>query len=280
VVANGQKGADIVHKVMDDQGLVGTILYEVKNTKAFSEGWIQKLREDQRAKGAEIAVLMSSVLPREIGTFASRGGVWVTSCAACLPLAMALRWGLLEAARIRVVAENQAGKQADLLTYCGGTEFRQRIEAILDPVLALVEDLDKERQATETLWSRRRKRHEQIARGIAGLYGDVSAILGTLPRIQRLRRHRTSWRSLRGHVPRDFAGGAFRLPSVPDCTYSTVGVLPECATRESRIIFRQTLSLIVTYAIRLDIPTQFSRGPPSRAGGRPQFRCHDGTGRE
>lgn len=94
--------------------------------------------------------------------------------------------GLLEAARIRVVAENQADKQADLLAYCGGTEFRQRIEAMLDPLLAMIDDFEKERQATETMWSRRRKRHEQIARGIAGLYGDVSAILGTLPRIKRL----------------------------------------------------------------------------------------------
>jgi hypothetical protein len=186
VVANGQRGADIVHRVMDARGTVGTVIFEVKNTKAFNEGWIPKLREDQRAKGAELAVLVCSVLPKEIGTFANRGGVWVTSFAACLPLAMALRWGLLEAARIRVVAENQAGKQADLLAYCGGTEFRQRVEAILDPVLALVEDLEKERQATETIWSRRRKRHEQIARGIAGLYGDVSAMLGTLPRIHRL----------------------------------------------------------------------------------------------
>ena len=171
---------------MDAHGVVGTIIYEVKNTKAFTESWIPKLREDQRAKGAELAVLISSVLPKEIGTFANRGGVWVTSFAACLPLAMALRWGLLEAARIRVVAENQADKQADLLAYCSGTEFRQRIEAMLDPVLAMIDEFEKERQATETMWSRRRKRHEQIARGIAGLYGDVSGILGTLPRLQRL----------------------------------------------------------------------------------------------
>jgi len=87
---------------------------------------------------------------------------------------------------VRVIAENQTEKQAALLAYCGGTEFRQRVQAMLDPLVAMIEDFEKERQATETMWSRRRKRHEQIARGIAGLYGDVSALIGTLPRIQKL----------------------------------------------------------------------------------------------
>ena len=186
VVNTGQRGADIVQKVMDVRGLVGTIIYEVKNTKSFMDSWIPKLREDQRAKGAEIAILVSCAMPKEITSFDSRGGVWVSCFAACLPLAHAVRWGLIEAARVRVIAENQTEKQSALLAYCGGTEFRQRVQAMLDPLVAMIEDFEKERQATETMWSRRKKRHEQIARGIAGLYGDVSGIIGTLPRIQKL----------------------------------------------------------------------------------------------
>src|SRR5262249_48287155 len=73
VVSTGQRGADIVQRVMDPHGLVGTITYEVKNTKNFMEGWIPKLREDQRAKGAELAVLVSAMLPKDITTFANRG---------------------------------------------------------------------------------------------------------------------------------------------------------------------------------------------------------------
>jgi hypothetical protein len=186
VVCTGQKGADIVQRVMDPHGLVGTITYEVKNTKNFMESWIPKLREDQRAKGAELAVLVSGVLPKEITTFANRGGVWVTSFPACLPLAMALRWGLFEAARLRLVAENHAEKQAELLAYCGGTEFRQRIEGMLEAVKGMMDDTEREHQAMVSMLARRRKRQEQVARAIAGLYGDVSAIIGTLPRIQRL----------------------------------------------------------------------------------------------
>lgn len=186
-ISAGQRGADILQRVRDARGQVyGTILYEVKNTKTFSDAWLPKLREDQRERGAELAVLVTTVLPKDVVTFASRGGAWVSGFSAFLALAHALRWGLIEVARTRVIAEGQAGKQAELLAYCGGTEFKQRIEAMLEPVIAMIDDFDKERQMIETAWARRRKRNEQIVKGLAGLYGDVGAIIGTLPRLARL----------------------------------------------------------------------------------------------
>jgi hypothetical protein len=79
------------------------------------------------------------------------------------------------------VAEGVTGKQTALTEYINGTEFRQRIEAMLDPILALIEDLERECRATELTWARRRKRQEQIIRSIGGLWGDISGIMGTLP---------------------------------------------------------------------------------------------------
>jgi hypothetical protein len=84
------------------------------------------------------------------------------------------------------VAENHAEKEAELLAYCGGTEFRQRIEGMLEAVKGMMDDTEREHQAMVSMLARRRKQQEQVARAIAGLYGDVSAIIGTLPRIQRL----------------------------------------------------------------------------------------------
>jgi hypothetical protein len=74
----------------------------------------------------------------------------------------------------------------DTLAYCGGTEFRQRVEAVLDPMLAEFDDFQKERRASETTWARREERYNQVRRGIAGLWGDVDGIIGTWPKLPRL----------------------------------------------------------------------------------------------
>lgn len=181
-IATGQRGADILQRVVDQGGQVcGTIIWERKNAKSFSDNWIPKLRDDQRAARAEIAVLVSATLPKEVATvFGQCGGVWVAAPVAALPLAGALRHELLEIDRARIVAEGQAGKQSALLAYVSGTEFRQRVEAVLDPIIGMIDDLDKERRAIEMHWARRRQRHEQIMGAIVGMWGDVSGIIGTL----------------------------------------------------------------------------------------------------
>lgn len=186
-VATGQRGADVLQRVVDQRGQVcGIIIWERKNAKNFSDTWAPKLREDQREARAQLAVLVTPTLPKDLSTFGQYGGVWVAAPLAMVPLGQALRAGLLEVARTRIIAEGQAGKQATLLQYVSSTEFRQRIEAMLDPVLAMLDDFNKERRTVETNWARRQKRHEQIMRGITGLWGDVSGIVGTLPAPKQL----------------------------------------------------------------------------------------------
>jgi hypothetical protein len=180
-VASGQRGADILHRVVDQRGEVaGTIIWERKNTKHFAETWVPKLREDQRANHAEIAVLVATALPPDVRVFGHHQGVWVAAPTVVNSLAFALRSGLLAVAHARVVATGQTGKQVALVDYVGGIEFRQRVESVLEPALALADDLEKEKRSLETVWARREKRHEQIVRGAAGLWGDVSGIVGTL----------------------------------------------------------------------------------------------------
>lgn len=186
-VATGQRGADVLQRVVDKRGQVcGTIIWERKNAKNFSESWVPKLREDQRDSRAELAVLVTPNVPKDVNVFGPHGGVWVVTPGAMGPLGQALRAGLLEVERTRAAAEGQAGKQAALIEYVSGTEFRLRVEAMLDPVLAMMDDFEKERRATETNWARRQKRHEQIVRGVSGLWGDISGILGTLPAPKQL----------------------------------------------------------------------------------------------
>ncbi|MBK6781935.1 MAG: DUF2130 domain-containing protein [Gemmatimonadetes bacterium] len=149
-VATGQRGADLLQKVRDARGAaVGGILWEIKNTKVFSDKWLGKLREDQRACGADIAVIVTKAMPDGIASFGQQDGVWIVSPSLAPALAGALRHGLLETARARVASDNQNEKQAALYAYLSGLEFKQRIESILEPLLALHAEQEKDRRAIE-----------------------------------------------------------------------------------------------------------------------------------
>src|SRR5205823_13134263 len=101
-VAKGARGGDLFQAVHDARGQAcGTILWEAKNTKIFSETWLPKLRADQRDRNADVAVLVTVALPKDIPHFAQRGGIWVTGLSTWLPLGAALRAGLIETARAR-----------------------------------------------------------------------------------------------------------------------------------------------------------------------------------
>uniref|UniRef100_E6QTC4 DUF2130 domain-containing protein n=1 Tax=mine drainage metagenome TaxID=410659 RepID=E6QTC4_9ZZZZ len=110
-VPKGEFGGDVLHRVIGSGGQSGgTILWEFKRTKNWSDGWLVKLRDDQRTAKAEIAVIVSQTLPKGVETFEMVDGVWVTHPRAALPVAMILRQSLLELALARQSSEGQQTK--------------------------------------------------------------------------------------------------------------------------------------------------------------------------
>ncbi|MEO8327601.1 MAG: DUF2130 domain-containing protein, partial [Nitrospirota bacterium] len=110
-VAKGEHGGDVLHRVASSFGQAcGTILWESKRTKNWSDGWLIKLREDQRQAKAEIAIIVSQALPKEVETFEFIDGVWVTHPKVALPLAIAMRNTLMEVAGARQASEGQQTK--------------------------------------------------------------------------------------------------------------------------------------------------------------------------
>ena len=102
-----------------------------------------KLRDDQRAAKAEIAVLVSQVLPKDVETFGLVDGVWVTHPRTVIPVAMTLRNTLIEVAASRQAVEGQQTKTEMIYHYLTGPRFRQRVEAIVEAFSSIKEDLDK-----------------------------------------------------------------------------------------------------------------------------------------
>jgi hypothetical protein len=187
-VAKGVRGADIVQRVHTNTGMpCGAIIWETKNAKNWSDAWLTKLKEDQRAQKAELSVLVTAILPPGIGRFGHLDGVWICDLASAPGLAFALRSQLLQVQLARTAAAGKASKSEMLYAYLSGTEFRQRVEAIVEAFTSMKEDLDRERAAMMKSWAKRERQIERVVQNVSGLYGDVEGIIGaSLPEIERL----------------------------------------------------------------------------------------------
>ncbi|MCR4298861.1 MAG: DUF2130 domain-containing protein [Gallionella sp.] len=178
-VPKGEYGGDILQRVHNLSGQrCGTILWESKRTKHWSDIWLAKLREDQRAAKAEIAIIVSQALPREVETFALIDNIWVIHPKAILPVAMMLRHTLVEITSARQSSEGQQTKMELVYQYLTGPRFRQRVEGIVEAFSTMQEDLDREKKSITKQWAKRETQIERVMQSTVGMYGDLQGIAG------------------------------------------------------------------------------------------------------
>jgi hypothetical protein len=165
-----EHGGDALHRVCGSlQQICGTILWESKRTKNWSDGWLAKLREDQRAAKAELAVIVSHTLPKDFDTFDFLDGVWVTSPRYVVPVAIALRHTLIELFAAGQASEGQQTKMEMIYQYLTGPRFRHRIQAIVEKFADMQEDLDRERKTMTKLWAQRQEQICCVVESTAGM---------------------------------------------------------------------------------------------------------------
>lgn len=185
-VPKGRRGADILHRVYTRDGTVcGTIVWEFKNTKAWSDEWIAKLKDDQREERADIAVIVTGTMPKGVAAFALVEGVWVTNITLAGPLAEALRVNLVQLSSSRLASVGKNEKMEAMYNYLTGPEFRQKVEAIAEAFKAMKDDLEQEKRAMTRIWAKRDKQIERVVMNTLKLYGDMQGI-ATLPEIKSL----------------------------------------------------------------------------------------------
>jgi len=187
-VPKGEHGGDVLQRVISPLGQQsGTILWESKRTKNWSDGWLPKLRDDQRTAKAEIAVILSQMLPKGIETFGFVEGVWVAQPQVALPVAITMRYTLMEIAIARQASEGQQTKTELIYQYLTGPRFRQRVQAIVEAFSSMKEDLDKERKAILKQWAKREEQTDRVMQSTVGMYGDLQGIAGkTIQEIEGL----------------------------------------------------------------------------------------------
>jgi hypothetical protein len=178
-VPKGEFGGDVLHRVLGPaEQLCGTIIWESKRTKNWSDSWLAKLRDDQRSAKADIALIVSSVLPKGVETFELIDGVWVAETRFAIPLAIVLRQSLIEVATSRQAQQGQQTKMALVYQYLTGPSFRHRIDAIVEKFTDMQVDLDRERKMMTKMWAKREEQLRGVLDSTAGLYGDLQGIAG------------------------------------------------------------------------------------------------------
>ena len=178
-ISKGVRGADLLQHVRSNVGRpCGFILYELKRTQNWSDGWVVKLKEDMRNAKAEIGMIVTEVLPKGVTRFGQQDGVFVCDVASAIPLAHTLRRMVQELAIARGHQEGAQEKMQLLYTYLTGVEFRQRVTAVIEAFAMMRGDLEKERRGLTRAWAKREKHINAVVENMAGMIGDVQAISG------------------------------------------------------------------------------------------------------
>lgn len=178
-VPTGIKGADVVQTVKNNYGKIcGTIVWELKRTKIWTEGWIAKLKEDKRQVKADVAVLISQSLPNGVKNFTERSGVFIGNFEMILAISMLLRNKLIDLALSKSSQTGKEEKKEILWNYLKGREFIQRLEAISDAYSQLQNDLEVEKRWFTKKWAKQEKNIRSVIDNILGMHGDLEHIVG------------------------------------------------------------------------------------------------------
>lgn len=188
-VGKGVRGADISQVVRTNLGTTcGVILWESKRTKAWVDDWASKLKDDMRSSKANIPVIITTVLPKEIKSgFGFFQGVWVAEPKFIHPLAEILRKNLIDVAREKHNGQDR-GTKADLIyTYLTSDAFVQQIQSIIEVHQNMQLQIQKERISFEKIWKEREAQAQRIIISTAGIYGSIQGVAGqSLPPVKGL----------------------------------------------------------------------------------------------
>lgn len=178
-VGKGVRGADCIQTVRNNLGQdCGKIIYESKRTKDFSPDWVDKLKADMRSQGADIAVIVTQAMPKDMNCFGEYNGVWVCTFAEVKAVAQVLRDSVIRIHTVAKSQENKGDKMTLLYNYLTGVEFTEQWKAIREGFMSMKISIQKERDAMERIWKAREKQLEKILLSSSHIRGSIDGIAG------------------------------------------------------------------------------------------------------
>lgn len=178
-VGKGVKGADCIQTVRNNLGQeCGKIIYESKRTKDFSADWIEKLKADMRSLGADVAVIVTQAMPKDMNAFGERNGVWICQFTEARAMISLLRDGIIKIYSAGKSQQNRGDKMHLLYDYLTSNEFAEQWKAVREGFMSMKLSIQRERDAMEKLWKAREKQLEKVLLNAAHIRGSIEGIAG------------------------------------------------------------------------------------------------------
>lgn len=179
-VGKGVKGADCIQTIRNNFGQeCGKIIYESKRTNAFANDWIEKLKADMRSQRADVAVIVTQAMPKDLNHFGEKDGIWICSFTDVKAVAHMLRDGIIKIYNATKSQDNKGDKMHLLYDYLTSREFAEQWQAIREGFMSMKLSIQRERDAMEKLWKQREKQLEKVLLSAAHVRGSIEGISGT-----------------------------------------------------------------------------------------------------
>ena len=178
-VSKGAFGADCIQIInTPDFQNCGRICYESKNTKSFSNDWIKKLKHDMLEANADVGVLVTAAMPKDMQRMGYIDGIWVCSYEEFKGSAALIREVVIGVYKASKSQENRADKMSLLYSYFTGNEFSMQLQSIVEGFVAMQEELNKQKRSVMASWKRQQKHIDSVLLNTTNMYGSIKGIAG------------------------------------------------------------------------------------------------------
>jgi hypothetical protein len=178
-IKKGVNGADCL-QIVNTRELqnCGTIYYESKRSKAFQPAWIEKFKNDIRAKKVNLGVLVTEVMPSGMDRMGFKDGIWICTFEEFKGLSAVLRQSVIKVSEAVQSQENKVDKMEMLYDFLTSNEFRLQMEGIVEGFSQMEADLTAEKRSTMAHWKKREKQIHKVVSNTIHMYGSIRGIAG------------------------------------------------------------------------------------------------------
>jgi len=183
-VPKGVEGGDIWQKIIFKDRIVGSILWETKRTKAWSNSWLVKLKDDAAKISASEAIIVSVVMPEGMTNFDRKDGIWITTYEHAIGICRYIRFLVTSMSSVKSSASQTEEEWGKIRDYMLSDSFKHRMQAHFDGIQALRTGFDAEKRATMLRWKKQEAQIEKLDINTINFYGELKAIVSDLPEIK------------------------------------------------------------------------------------------------
>lgn len=183
-VPKGIEGADIWQKVKYKGEIIGSILWETKRTKAWSNTWLAKLKDDSAKVNASESIIVSQVLPEGIESFDRKEAIWITTYVHAISICRYVRFLITSIASVKSNTSQTDEEWSKIRDYMLSDAFNHRMKAHFEGVKTLRETLQSEKRSTTLRWKKQESQIDKLDTNTLNFYGELKNIAPDLPEIE------------------------------------------------------------------------------------------------